>query len=460
MALDLNNLQDISAESGVICSIINNPQFYNLSDFLQPQHFSQKELGAVYYVCGQLLQSGVYELDAFNITVQANSHKGIKKLIDEYGGDKFIKDLVDTSGIIARNTTEEYLLSARNVSELGFRRELYKKLKGFENDTFDISNPLSALNSKIITELDLLAEKYVSNNNSPLFKEKVDSLLSIIEEKQARSKNGLYGLPWSVDIFNRTVGGMTDGELYLIAGRRKSMKSVILLNEAIHKAQSGLSVLMTSTEMTDEKDFLRGLAIISGIPIDDIKKGNIGDHNYQKYRDAIHFFKNANFHREYDSNWTADKLIMKAKEIKHKMGLDFMAHDYIKITHIHGSAEQSNALGEQANMLKNVLAGDFGIPVLSAVQVGRNNEIADSDKLERYATLALKISKKSREEVAEDGVECGNMKVHVPFARDGHYLEDDEDYMDIYADMSPLANLRVYEAKSQHTAVTPDFIKD
>lgn len=460
MSKTFDDLQDISAESGVVCSIINKPEMYNLSNFLQASHFSQKELGAVFYVCGQLIESGVYELDAFNIIVQANTHKGISKLINDYGGEKFIKNLVDNANVLARESNEEYLMVAKQVSELGFRRELYKKLRGFENEIIDISNPLTSLNNKIITELDMLAEKYVSNDNSPLFKDKVDNILYQIEERRKKSVDGLYGLPWSIPIFSKTVGGMTDGELYLIAGRRKSMKSVMLLNEAIHKAKMGLSVLMTSTEMTDEKDFLRGLSIISGIPIDDIKKGNIGDHSYQKYQDAIHFFKHATFHREYDSSWDANKLVMKAKSIKHKMGLDFMVHDYIKITHIHGSAEQSNALGEQANTLKNTLAGDFGIPVLSAVQLNRNNEIGDSDKLERYATLGIKIGKKTREEIAEDGTDCGNMKAYVPFARDGHSLEDDEDYMDLYADMSPMANLRIYEAKKQHSSVTPEFIGD
>jgi replicative DNA helicase len=252
---------------------------------------------------------------------------------------------------------------------------------------------------------------------------------------------------------------LTSGELYLIAGRRKSGKSVFMLNEAIHKSKMGLKVLMTSSELTDEKDTLRMLSIISGIPIEDIKLGKIGDHSYQKYKDAVHFIKHADFHREYDSSWSPEKVIMKAKTIKHKLGgLDYVVHDYIKDVKSMGSAEKSNALGAYCDALKNGLAGEMDIPCLSGVQLNRNNEIGDSDGLERYSTAAIKWERKTKEQVLEDGIECGNFKMGVLFARDGHTLNDEEDYLDYYMDLAGTSNLRIYDAKQQHSESLPQFM--
>ena len=90
-----------------------------------------------------------------------------------------------------------------------------------------------------------------------------------------------------------------DGDLYLFAARRKAGKSLLLVEEAIDKAKKGLKVIMTSTEMSDKKETIRLLSIISGLPVDDIKAGNIDKHTNgrRRYNDAVYFLKHADFHK-------------------------------------------------------------------------------------------------------------------------------------------------------------------
>ena len=57
-----------------------------------------------------------------------------------------------------------------------------------------------------------------------------------------------------------------------------------------------------------------------------------------------------------------------------------------------------NELGRWADFLKNSIAGGFDVPVLSAVQLNRSYEIADSDNIERYASAGVKWVPKLREE--------------------------------------------------------------
>lgn len=452
---------DTNAESGVVCTLITNPEMIGLCDSLKANHFHNRELASIFWAIQELTKDGVYEIDMLNLSVKLNEKKGVKRIIDEFGGDKFIKDLIDNAPLASRDTQEEYSVLAKRITELGFRRKLYTSLQSYEKMSIDENIPLGELHSNIVTNLDGVAEEYISNQKVVLFKDKIDDVLAKIEEKRQRGVDGLYGLPWVSKNLTDTVGGMTGGELYLISGRRKSGKSVIMLNEAIHKAQMGLNVLMTSSELTDEKDTLRMLSIISGIPIDDIKLGRFANHNYQKYKDAIHFLKHASFHREYDSVWTPDKVLLKAKTIKHKLGgLDFVVHDYIKDTATMGSAEKSNMLGRYCDVLKNQLAGDMDIPVVAGVQINRAGLIGDSDGIERYATLSVKWEKKTREEIIADGIECGNHKMGVMFARDGHTLEDEEDYLDYYMDLGSTSNLRIYDAKKQHEKDLPDFMND
>jgi replicative DNA helicase len=449
---------DTDAEAGVVCSIINKPEFINMAEFLKASHFYNQELASVYWAVTELIKEGVTEIDSFNIGIKCNSNKGVKAIVDKYGGDKFIKELVENADVVARTTNEDFQLVARRVSELGFRREVYRKLKSYEGEIIDESKELMVVHNQIITGIDTAAEEYLSNQKQVLYRDKIDDILAQVEAKRLKGADGIYGYPWCNDLITKAVGGQSAGELYLVAGRRKHGKSVLMLNEAIHKAKMGLKVFMSSSELSDEKDTLRMLAILSGIPIDAIKIGNIGDYDEGKYRDALHFMKHADFHREYDSMWTPDKIIMRAKTTKHRLGgLDYVVHDYIKETKTFSSSEKANVLGAYTDALKNRLAGDMEIPVLSGVQLGRAMQIADADSIERYATLALQWKLKTREEVTEDGSESGNVKVSVLFARDGHTLKDDEDWIDLFLEQGAYANLRIHSAHKQHSNM-PDFI--
>ena len=252
------------------------------------------------------------------------------------------------------------------------------------------------------------------------------------------------------------------GELYVLSARMKAGKSLWLTTEGIHKAKQGLRILMSDSEMSDEKFTLRVLSIISGIPIEDIKSGKISNHNEQKYLDAIHFLKHAELHHEYMPILDKNTLKMKAKIIKNKFnGLDMIIHDYIKSTKVSGASEKSAELGDTTNFIKNNICGDMNLIGLSAVQMNRGNEIANSDEIARYASYIFGFAKKDREEILDEGAECGNRRFWIPVGRDGGEL-DYEDGIDMYIDdRKETTNLRLLIANKQHTTDSvPDFMKE
>lgn len=440
---------DTNAESGVVCTLIMNPEFIGVHNSLKANHFYNRELASVFWAIQELTLNGVYEIDALNLSVKLNEKKGVRKIIDTYGGDKFLKDLTENAPVISRNTHEEYLSLAKRITELGFRRKLYGYLQTFESQCLNEEESLAKINSDILSGIDTIAQDYISNEKVLLYGERLDTILSEMEKDRAKSKDGMVGLPTSWKLLTDRVR-YEDGDLYLFASRRKGGKSILLTTEALNKAKSGLSVAMFSTEMSDKKDTIRILAMLSGIPIRDIKSGNIHDYDEQKYLDAIHFLKHAKFTREYKSDWTRETLKLELQRIKNQFGgLDFFVHDYIKDPKSSESSQKYNELGKWTDFLKNHIAGDFKIPVLSAVQLNRQNEVADSDLIERYSSCGIKWIPKTREEILTDGEDSGNYKMNIFFSRDGGHM-DEEEYFDFYMDTENTANLRVYEAKKQH----------
>ena len=65
------------------------------------------------------------------------------------------------------------------------------------------------------------------------------------------------------------------------------------------------------------------------------------------------------------------------------------------------------------------LAGELDIPALAAVQINRANDIADSDRIARYADVICQWMVKTEEEIEDGGDPAGTHKLVVRETRRG-----------------------------------------
>ena len=452
---------DITAESGVIATLIENPQMFLAYDMLQPRHFYNQEYSAMYWAITELYKEGVTTIDKYNLVVKISSTKATQKMIDKVGGDKFLETQLENAHILSRDTEEEYTIIARKVVECAFRRDTYTNLTKYSNKILDTENDLNELNGEILTGIGNCAEAFLSNQEALLYSEKLDDIEAEINRKRKESENGIFGIKPAWDILSNYIT-YEKGEAYAVKARLKSGKSLWLATEAIDKAKKGYSVLFTSTEMSDEKTTLRLLAMISGLPIEAIKNGkyNEYDKGEQRYRDAWYLLKNVKMHHEYHYNWDNQSLLMKAKIIKNKFGsLDFHIHDYLKSTTVSDASKKSAELGDKANFFKNNICGNLNVVGLTAVQSNRSNEVASSDEVARYLSCIMDFSKKEKETILDHGTECGNRQLYIEVSRDGGEIDKD-DALDFYIDESKETNLRLLEANQQHTNIQPSFMEN
>ena len=145
---------------------------------------------------------------------------------------------------------------------------------------------------------------------------------------------------------------------------------------------------------------------------------------------------------------TMEKLYSIVKMLKRKMGLGFVVYDYLK-DNSGTASEIYNALGAKCDFLKNKIAGELDLPVLSAAQLNRSNEIADSYKINMYLSVAVKWGYKSQEMQIRDGVQCGNMYAKIYINRLGEHQPEDDD-MD-YIDFVFLGDTMTVEEAEQHS---------
>lgn len=445
---------DINAETGIICTLIHKPEFIVYSEALLPSYFYKKENGAIYWAIQELYKQGITQIDEFNLITQLNSNKGVKNLIESYNKD-FIRTLIENSELVSRNTKEEYLQLVNRVITLSFKRDLYNKLKFFESQCLNDEIDLNKLNLIMTQDIDKLVSQYVTQDNIPMYNKNIYDIWDKIVSR--RNPDGTYGLLSKFKILEPYFT-YQPGELVLVAARRKHGKSIFGMNELVHMLKQGVSCVYFDTEMNDELFTTRLLSHLTGIKEYKIKSGNYTPSEETMIKEALDWIHSQNFTHIYDPQWTMETLYIKAKILKNQMNYGFLIYDYIKITDNNtvSSSEQYNALGNWCNFLKNNIAGGLDVPVLTFAQLNRKGEIADSDKIERYASVGLKWEKKTPEEIAKDGVECGNYKLSFMFNRIGEEMDED-DYIDFYFDRKSLS---IDVCKQQHEKDIPEFLKD
>ena len=98
---------------------------------------------------------------------------------------------------------------------------------------------------------------------------------------------------------------------------------------------------------------------------------------------------------------TNEKLYSICKMLKYKIGLTFVVFDYIKSNET-STGDNYNVLGAKCDFLQNRIAGELDLAVLSACQLNRMGEVADSIKINQYLSVGIKWGQKTQEMIGTE----------------------------------------------------------
>jgi hypothetical protein len=126
------------------------------------------------------------------------------------------------------------------------------------------------------------------------------------------------------------------------------------------------------------------------------------------------------FH-EFMPGYSVEKLVALYKKYKIKHNIGLMVFDYIKepdSTSIERQRKEYQILGDVTTKLKD-LAGELDIPCLTAVQINREGNVADSDRIARYADIIMHWTYRTEKEIEATGREGGFYKIMIKETRRG-----------------------------------------
>lgn len=423
----MTDIVDNHAEGGVIATLISHPEFMHNISYLKDSNFYDPVNRCFHWAIRSLVEAGVENIDAVNLSNQINSNAGVQRIMSEYNL-KSISDYIDASKLAARETLEEYKLLVDQVISMSFKRDLEGFSEKVGRACHDKDMDLLQLNEMVNSGLTKITDRYIFGADSVLFGEKIDAVWSEIESK--RNDDGTYGLPFKIPILN-DYATLAAGDLILVVAKTGQGKSAYFLNEALDKIKRGVCVLYIDTELSDEVFLKRALANLSGVEYKRIENGRYGQKETESIQKALRFLKSSKIIHEYvpeEFNKSQIEQMCRRWQIQENLGL--VIYDYMKPDDKLTAAELANQLGKKCDFLKNTIAGKLNLPVIAGAQLNnRTDELADSDKLVRYASTVMKWRPKTRDEVQQDGLACGNFAFEIGKNRNGGSTTEG-DYID------------------------------
>ncbi len=420
--MDLEQAKDKFAHAGneaavLACVLKDSSNFFEVKAKLSEQDFLTPHHRALWTVINSLVQQEVLVFDTSTVLTQATA-LGLESKISgpnisayDYINALFDKnvDPINIDFYVTRIRDASIKLQVlRTTSEID---ELTYQNKTLTGETLTASTIVEHAQEKF---LQLSVENTQEADAVPLY-EGIDELLE--EIRLAPQK--VRGLPTGFKRLDEAINGLEPGTLTVLGARPKVGKSTILLNWAYHIAyESGQPVLYIDTEMNHQEQQFRLLSILSSVPERDIKSGDYlqNEEAVDKVRYAANIYDSGLVLHKYYPNFTPEGVSALVRKYHHQGKAMCVIFDYIKLPdsdlQLIANVKEYQALGYLCVSLKN-LAGQLGIPVVTAVQINREGankghvssaNFADSDRILRYANTLLGLTFKTKKE-QEDLVE-------------------------------------------------------
>ena len=405
------DLNRVESEAGIIATLIHHPEYSLNSEYLLPEHFTQRSNQLVYEAITGKAKEGAFQIDSYGILEWLRLHDadGANELSKET-----LDELIEMSDILCRNSIKEYKIIVSNVWDVAFRREMLMRLGDCRSI---LMNPdTENVREQIYGIVDSVMTSYSCGDDIEMFTEKIDSLW---DEIQSRQGTGYSGIPFKFPALNDYVT-IERGELIIFGAQQKVGKSIMLLNCAVDLLRQGYSVLYIDSELSDRLFAARILSFISGVAYRDLTSGRYTEEEKQRIYAARDWVKTQPFNHCYMPLMDAESLYTTVRRMNHIRPIDVLIVDYFKSSGNELDAFQTYAaMGKIVDLVKNGIAGDMNIAAIGAAQATANNKLADSAKIARNASTIIMLIDKTPDEIENDGKECGNKKMVVTVNRNG-----------------------------------------
>ena len=378
---------NIEAEQALLGALlVNNDAYYRVSDFLEPEHFSEDIHRRIYEISQQLIRAGKL---ATPITLKTflGDHDLGGMTVSQY----IARLAVEATTVI---NAEAY---GRTIYDLAMRRRLITIGEDMVNVAYDA--PVEASPRAQIEDAERrlyeLAEAGRYEGGFQSFAEALRQAVDMAAEAYKRDRK-LSGVATGLSDLDRMMGGLQSSDLIILAGRPGMGKTALATNIAYNIARAysserqqdgtikrldGGIVGFFSLEMSSEQLATRVIAEQSGVPSYKIRRGEIREDEFGRVADAAREMERIPLYIDQTGGISIAQLTARARRLKRQKGLDILVVDYLQL--LSGAAKKGeNRVQELTEITTGLkaLAKELAVPIIALSQLSRQVEQRDDKR--------------------------------------------------------------------------------
>lgn len=424
-------LSDLNYEKAYLASLFKySEEAYASTSFITEGSFSDQSNAILFTICKKIIDSG-NKPDLASILSTAKD-MGFESAFSSKEDLTYVRAIANYPANIAN--VEMYAAKLKKIeiiNDIATTCEAIKK----DAQKLNGSEPVSTIVDLIDAPLNKIINGiFSSETDKPvrLFEDMEDYIYEVLESPD-RFSGHKTGFP----AYDEAIGGgLRRGGVDVIAGRPKSGKSSAGLQIGLNLANKNIPVLIVDTEMTVPGQKNRAIANQSMVDVNEFTSGEIKK-KQEKLNKIIKTAQNKEglpiYHINVSGKEFKSILAIISQWIRSVVGRDengktndcLIVYDYLKLTtseDLGKNTQEYQALGFQMTSLYNAMV-KYDCPCLAFVQLNRDMEASQSDRIVWLCTSFTKFLLKSPEEMAED-VENGinppyNRKLEVAQSRFG-----------------------------------------
>jgi replicative DNA helicase len=378
---------NIEAEQALLGAIlVNNAAYHRVAEFLHAEHFAEGVHGRIFAAITKLMERG-----------QLANPVTLKNLFDqdgalaEIGGAQYLARLA--ASVVTIINAEDY---GRSIHDLFLRRQLISIGEEVVNEAYEHDLDRQA-NQQIESAEKRLFDLAESGQSEGGFQPFITALsTAILQAESAFKRSGkTSGVSTGFLDLDKLLGGFHPSDLIILAGRPSMGKTALATNIGFNAARAyragkapdgrtiaedGAVLGFFSLEMSAEQLAMRILSEESGVPSNNIRKGEVSHEDFDRFVQASQKLATVPFFVDDTPALSITGLRTRARRLLRQQGLGLIVVDYLQL--LRGSERASeNRVQEISEITRGLkaLAKELNVPVLALSQLSRAVE-AREDK--------------------------------------------------------------------------------
>ena len=356
---------NLDAERSVLgAAMLSRDALADVSELIRPEDFYDSVNKEIYSTIWEMFKAGK-SIDLVTVCDELKKRGSLEAC----GGRSFIAEL--TGNVPTISNAAEY---AKIVAETATLRQLILSADKIKEQCYENKEQTIDILDNAEKNIFSIAQARQSSDYSPLS----DILVENIEllEQAVRNRGKVTGITTGFKTLDDVTAGLHNSDLIILAARPAMGKTAFALNIVQNAAlKGGGHVLIFSLEMSKTQLSQRLLAMEAKIDSEKLKKGMIGQSEWNDIFEASDRLSRADINIDDTPDMSVFEIKNKCRRMKAEKGLDLVIIDYLQL--MHGESRTDNRqqeISELSRYLK-LLAREMDCPVLVLSQLSRAPEM-------------------------------------------------------------------------------------